>query len=244
MTGLKAVVDTILEFQAESGKPLAIVLAGHNGSGKSTMWYDHLAPALKTPLINADRMMLSVLPEPAQSTRRLPRWAQELRDHDRNWMSVAQQSVDSFVVNAMKAGVPFAYETVFSHWVEHEDGTVESKIDRIREMQAAGYFVFLFFVGLSNVDLSIGRVQTRRAKGGHAVPVDKLFERFPRTQKAIGRAVLVADASILVDNSADESQAFTVARVQQKDDVFYDIRSGADAPRRMVEWLDKVVPMA
>ena len=241
MNDLSTAVGAILSIQAESGKPLAIILAGHNGSGKSTMWYRHLAPALKVPLINADRMMLSVLPEPGSSGR-LPAWAQELRDTDQNWMVVARESVDSFVVNAMRAGVPFAYETVFSHWVEHEDGTVESKIDRIHQLQAAGYFVLLFFVGLSNVNLSIGRVITRHANGGHTVPNDRLLARFPKTQRAIGQAIPVADASILVDNSADESKAFTVARVQDGQTLLFDIRASG-APKRISEWLDRVAPL-
>jgi predicted ABC-type ATPase len=58
-----AAVLKVITRQKSSGKPLAIVLAGHNGAGKSTMWYDHLAPQLKLPLVNADRMMLSVLPD-------------------------------------------------------------------------------------------------------------------------------------------------------------------------------------
>jgi predicted ABC-type ATPase len=238
---LSTAVDAVLSVQAQSGKPLAIILAGHNGSGKSTMWYRHLAPALKVPLINADRMMLSILPE-AGSSGRLPAWAQELRDTDRNWMGVARESVDSFVVNAMRAAVPFAYETVFSHWVEHEDGTVESKIDRIHQLQQAGYFVLLFFVGLSNVNLSIGRVITRHANGGHSVPNDRLLRRFPKTQRAISEAIPVADASILVDNSAEESKAFTVARVQAGKDLLYDVRS-PEAPKRIAEWLEKVAPL-
>src|SRR3954452_15433949 len=56
-------VGEVLKAQAESGKPLAIVLAGHNGSGKSTLWYKQLAPTIRIPLINADRMMMSILPE-------------------------------------------------------------------------------------------------------------------------------------------------------------------------------------
>jgi predicted ABC-type ATPase len=241
LNDLSTAVDAILSVQASSGKPLAIVVAGHNGSGKSTMWYRHLAPALKVPLINADRMMLSILPD-AGSSGRIPAWAQTLRDTDRNWMTVARESVDSFVVNAMRAGVPFAYETVFSHWVERADGRAESKIDRIRQLQAAGYFVLLFFVGLASVDLSIGRVITRYAKGGHTVPNDRLLSRFPKTQRAIGQAIPVADASILVDNSADESKAFTVARVQEGAALLYDVRTSG-APRRITEWLDKVAPL-
>lgn len=239
MNVLSTAVAAVLAAQQESGKPLAIVLAGHNGSGKSTMRYEHLAPTLKVPLINADRMMLSILPEPGAGAR-LPAWAQELRDTDLAWMAIARQSVDSFVVNALQAGVPFAYETVFSHWEEHADGRVESKIDRIRELQAAGYFVLLLFVGLANVDLSIGRVLMRQAKGGHAVPYERLVRRFPRTQRAIASAIPVADASVLVDNSADKSKAFTVVRVQVGPKVLYDIRVAGAAPRRVTKWLDKV----
>lgn len=241
MNVLGTAVEDVVARQAASGRPLAIIVAGHNGSGKSTMWYDHLAPALKVPLINADRMMLSVLPERGSSGK-LVGWAQTLRDTDKNWMKVARESVDSFVVNAMQARVPFAYETVFSHWRAREDGTFESKIDRIRELQAAGYFVLLLFVGLSDVGLSVGRVITRHAKGGHDVPQQSLLDRFPRTQRAIAQAIPVADASILVDNSADETKAFSVARVQVGADLLFDVRQAASPPARMVEWLSIVAP--
>lgn len=144
MGDLAATVDDIIKRQLVSGKPLAIVLAGHNGSGTSTLWYDHLADKLQVPLINADRMMLSILPE----TRPLPAWATHLRDDDEDWMGVAQKGVQSFVAQAMVQQVPFATETVFSYWQQREDGTFASKIDTIRELQQAGYFVLLIFVGL------------------------------------------------------------------------------------------------
>ncbi len=50
-------------------KPLAIILASHNGSGKSTFWYTKLADVLKIPFINADRLTLSILPEPEGNGR-------------------------------------------------------------------------------------------------------------------------------------------------------------------------------
>jgi pantothenate kinase-related protein Tda10 len=37
LTGLPEAVERILAAQQKTKKPLAIVLAGHNGSGKSTM---------------------------------------------------------------------------------------------------------------------------------------------------------------------------------------------------------------
>jgi predicted ABC-type ATPase len=241
LTSAIAAIRQVRQTQEKRSKPLAIVLAGHNGSGKSTMWRRSLADELRMPLVNADRMMLSILPEQA-SDGGLPVWAATLRDTDESWMRVSQQGVQAFVGHAMNAKVPFAMETVFSHWKARPDGTFDSKIDQIRQMQSAGYFVLLIFVGLGSVELSIGRVQTRVQENGHAVAEDKLRERYPRTQRAIREAVKVADASLLADNSRTPAQAFTVCRVQIDDREIFDIRAGGRAPSVILRWLDIVSP--
>jgi predicted ABC-type ATPase len=243
MTTLGDAVDRILKAQALSVKPLGVVLAGHNGSGKSTMWRKHLSSKFRIPLVNADRMMLAVLPE--SNNGRLVRWARELRDNDQSWMRVAQKGVEAFVAQAMANKVPFAMETVFSHWRERPDGVIESKIRLIEQMQDAGYFVLLCFVGLTNASLSVARVQTRVASGGHEVPLQKLLERFPRTQRAIRSASPIADATILFDNSLDQLRAFSVCRIQLRDEPVFDLR-GIDPPPppAIREWLDIVAPLA
>ena len=144
LPALQSAVEQVLEFQRRSGKPLAVIVAGHNGSGKSTMWAEQLVETLRIPLVNADRMMLSILPEPGANGH--PAWARALRDENASWMKVAQKGVEAFVAQAMGAKVPFAMETVFSHWRALPGGKFESKIDLIRQMQAAGYFVVLVFV--------------------------------------------------------------------------------------------------
>lgn len=185
--------------------------------------------------------MMSILPEVGKDEV-LPKWASELRDKNQGWMHVAQDGVQAFVVQALANKVPFATETVFSHWKDLGKGKFESKIDRIVDMQKAGYFVILFFVGLTNEQLSIGRVSTRVAKGGHDVTVQKLIDRFPRTQKAIGAATFVADATILVDNSRDESKAFSVCRIQMQKEEVYDVRDSTKVPAAIQQWLDIVSP--
>lgn len=158
-------------------------------------------------------------------------------------MQVAQRGVEAFVIQAMSQGVPFATETVFSDWRPQDDGSIASKIDRIREMQAAGYFVLLLFVGLSDAMLSIGRVTTRVARGGHAVEIDKLRERFPRTQRAINAALPIADAVILTDNSRELEHAFTVCRIQIGEAEVFDLRADeAPTPSPIATWLDIVAP--
>ena len=242
MNQAETAVAEMLKAQRKSGKPLAVVLAGHNGSGKSTLWEKRLAKSMQIPLVNADRMMLSILPA-ADDKGHLPTWAQNLRDQNRDWMKVAQHGVQYFVAQAMVFKVPFAMETVFSHWKARPDGTFESKIDLIRQRQAADYFVLLLFVGLSNSDLSIARVLTRVESGGHSIDADTLKNRFPRTQLAISHAAGIADATILFDNSSMEKQAFSVCRVQLKADEKYDRRASArKVEPAILEWLNIVAP--
>jgi predicted ABC-type ATPase len=176
VTELLEAVEQVRQAQKQTRKPLAIIVAGHNGSGKSTMWRRDLSGVLQMPLINAERLALSIYPEP-DSEGFLPQWAAAMRDADPAWLRVTQQGVTSFIGHAMAAKVPFAMETVFSHERTRDDGSRETKIDLVREMQAAGYFVLLFFVGLTNDDLSVLRVLTRVAQGGHGIPEGRLDRR-------------------------------------------------------------------
>lgn len=181
------------------------------------------------------------------ATRRgVPAWAQALRDENETWQRLSQGGVRLFRELIMKEKQSFAFETVFSHWKLLPNGTHESKIDDIKGMQRGGYVVVLIFVGLTSPQLSVLRVQNRKRTGGHDVPRDKLLERFPRTQAAIGQAATVADLTLMVDNSLDESAAFQFVRAQRKKRVLFDIREPAyrvDAAARAVAdpWLQKVV---
>ena len=242
LTSLGDAVSIILERQKEKRKPLAVIVAGHNGSGKSTMWNERLSATVQIPLINADRMMLSILPDARDHD--LPNWAKHLRDKDESWMRVAQLGVEAFVVQAMAHQVPFATETVFSHWKIISRGKIESKIDRIKDLQAAGYFVLLLFVGLSDIQLSMARVFTRVLAGGHDVEEQKLRDRFPRTQLAIRAASIISDATVMMDNSRGVEDAFTVCRVQLRKKVLFDIRDGNEkVASEILAWLDKISPL-
>lgn len=189
---------------------------------------------------------MSILPEPENGC--LVAWAQQLRDQNELWMQLSQQAVRAFVLSVQAAKVPFAFETVFSHWKRTPDGSHDSKYKTIQELQEAGYFVVLLFVGLVNADTSVLRVTTRVATGGHGVPEAKLKERFARTQKAIAHAAPLADMTLMFDNSRGVEQAFTLARAQQGAQVLFDCRDvgfNVDQGLRDVAslWLTKVAPL-
>jgi len=229
-----------------SGKPLAIILAGHNGSGKSTLWKEKFTDVLQIPLINADRLVLSILPEPKGDPPRLPSWADYLRDNDERWQRVSQLVVQSFIERALERRVSFAYETVFSYFERQPDGSYRSKGDLITGFQQAGYAVALLFVGLANAEISKFRVETRREQGGHAVPENKLYKRFPRTQEAIAMAAPRADLTLMFDNSRTPAKAFSLVRAQAGSVVHYDCRASGLDDKELVRvadiWLSKVAP--
>jgi predicted ABC-type ATPase len=240
--------NKLLTSMATGDKPLAIVLAGHNGSGKSTLWYDKLADQLKIPLINADRLTLSILPHPVDAKQTLRPWAAKLRDSDERWQKLSQEGVQLFMGLIMDQHMPFAFETVFSYLEKQVDGSYKSKADTILALQNAGYFVVLIFVGLASPELSILRVNTRRLQGGHDVPEKKLQQRFPRTQEAIRRAAPMADATFMYDNSRSIDKAFSPVRIQTKTVVLYDCRDASFAQEQELLdvatiWLSKVAPV-
>ena len=112
----------LLTSMPTGDKPLAIVLAGHNGSGKSTLWYDKLADQLRIPLVNADRLTLSILPPPIDQKQTLRPWAANLRDNDERWQKLSQDGVQLFMGLIMDQHMPFAFETVFSYLERQADG--------------------------------------------------------------------------------------------------------------------------
>jgi predicted ABC-type ATPase len=210
------------------------------------MWYTRLAGSLRIPLVNADRMMMSILPDADPETGRIPAWAQQLRDEDERWQILSQEGVRVFKRLVMDQRMPFAFETVFSHWKPLPGGGHESKADDIRAMQKAGYYVVLLFVGLTSADFSVLRVSTRKQQGGHDVDRAKLVSRFPRTQAAVGHAAPMADMTLMFDNSREEENAFTLVRAQKRRSVLFDARDPqftVDPELRAVSdpWLEKVV---
>lgn len=161
------------------------VLAGGNGSGKST-FYNTWLKNKGVEFINADliekRLDLTTDSEPSYEAAKIAR-------------KLFRENIEM--------GRSFCFETVFSH---------ESKLEMIKEAQRLGYFVNLVFIHLSNSDLNQLRVKQRVSTGGHPVPSDKIVSRIPRTLVLIKQAIQVADCSIVFDNSQYDNPYMPVAK--------------------------------
>lgn len=161
-------------------KPLLLVLAGPNGAGKSTFFEVYLAES-GLPFVNADRLALRISPSDPMA---VAYQAAELAETERRQL--------------LAEGRSFCMETVFSD-------PAGAKLGLLKDAQGAGYRVVLVFIGLAGPELSMARVIQRVEEGGHDVPDEKLYSRFPRTLANLKAALRFVELALLFDNSEVES---------------------------------------
>lgn len=154
--------------------PVLHLLAGPNGAGKSKLFAEVIGPATHLEFVNADEIAAQ-------------RWPGD----------PVGRSYDAAVIAAerraalLAARASFVTETVFSH---------ASKVELVKQASAAGYLVTLHVV-LVPEELAVARVAKRVEYGGHAVPEDKVRERFHRLWPLVAEAIAVADVTLVYDNS-------------------------------------------
>jgi predicted ABC-type ATPase len=153
-------------------RPQLWVFAGPNGAGKSTLVADRLKGRL--PTVNPDELALSL---PDGRNRELE--AGKLAVTARHAHLAARRS--------------FGFETTL---------TGRGELMLIRQARQIGYKTNLVFVGISSVELSVGRVSLRVSRGGHDVPHQALLRRFERSFGNLKKALTLVDRAFLVDNTA------------------------------------------
>lgn len=154
------------------------LLAGGNGSGKSTFYRIQLQPQ-GMPFVNADILAKELFPEqPEQRSYEAARLAEQIR------------------LQLIRERRTFCFETVFSH---------PSKIDFVAQAKTFAYEVVLVFIHLDNTVLNNARVSQRVEEGGHSVPENKVSERIPRTLKNIRQVLPLCDRVYLLDNSRSDN---------------------------------------
>ena len=107
------------------------MLAGGNGSGKSTFYRNRLAP-LGLPFINADILARQLYPQ-----------SPEAHSYDAAIVAAEMRS------RLLREKRSFCVETVFSH---------PSKIDFVAQAKTMGYEVVLVFIHLDLISLNKARV--------------------------------------------------------------------------------------
>jgi len=161
-------------------KPTLCVVAGPNGSGKTTTTIQLLNNewTADSLYINPDNIALEKYGDwnSQDAVLKAAQYATQLR------YDCLQQKRD------------FVFETVFSS---------PEKLEFLQKAKESGFFVRLFFVCTSSPTINIERVTQRYLNGGHEVPISKIISRYYKSLVNISKAIPFVDRAYIYDNSAD-----------------------------------------
>ncbi|HPO62012.1 MAG TPA: zeta toxin family protein [Candidatus Kapabacteria bacterium] len=164
-------------------KPKLIIIAGPNGSGKTSVtnkilqhqWIEGCV------YINPDNIA---------------------RDDFGDWNSPdavlkAVIKANEIRENKLSKREGIFFETVLS---------APDKIDFIKRAKQKGYFIRLFFVGTNSPDINASRITKRVMEGGHDVPITKIISRFSKSIANCCIAASIVDRFYAYDNSEEYAE--------------------------------------
>lgn len=175
----------------EEDRRLLVVIAGHNGAGKTTIYHERISVVLAgllTEHINPDEVEKAI-------TLDLGAHSHSNEEFEERAAKEAARLRRQF----LDRDINFSFETVLSD-------PKQDKVGFMDEARRRGYLVLLIAVGLDSIELSKARVAIRYAKGGHNVRRDKIESRYERVLLNFAHGARVATLAIFFDNSEDRSE--------------------------------------
>jgi predicted ABC-type ATPase len=159
--------------------PKLYVIAGPNGSGKTTFVFRFLPYyADCSNFVNADLIASGLSP-----------FSPEVAAIKAGKLMLDE--IDAF----RKQRADFAFETTLAG---------KTYVPLLKEMRESGYEVQIYYLWLRSVDLALERVANRVAAGGHDVPEETVRRRFERGLHNLFHLYPdLVDSWILFDNSGD-----------------------------------------
>lgn len=171
-------------------KPKLIIIAGPNGSGKTTITEQLLSHEWgdECIYINPDNIAKDKFGDwnSEDAVLKAAKFATEQR----------YQLLDS--------GKSVVFETVLSS---------EEKLEYIKKAKEAGYFIRVFFVCTESPSINAARIAGRYMEGGHSVPIEKIVSRYGKSIVNCKRLAMLVDRLYVYDNSIENQPARLLFRI-------------------------------
>ena len=162
-------------------KPTLCVVAGPNGSGKTSTTVQLLANEWSegSLYINPDNIAQEQFGDwnSPEAVLKAARYATDLR------------------YKCLNEKRDFVFETVFSS---------DEKLDFLRKAHESGFFIRFFFVCTSNPKINVSRITKRYLEGGHEVPISKIISRYYKSYVNATKAISFVDRAYIYDNSVED----------------------------------------
>ena len=170
-------------------KPVMCIVAGPNGSGKTTTTEQLLKNewGADSLYINPDNIAKDIYGD-WNSTEAVLKAAQKATEQR---------------YECLKNGTDFVFETVFSS---------TEKLDFVQKAKDEGFFIRIFYVCTESPLININRIAQRYLNGGHEVPISKTISRYYSSLKNISKAIKIADRVYLYDNSIENAAPRLILR--------------------------------
>ena len=176
-------------MRKEGHQPVLIVIAGPNGSGKTTITSQVLQSEWleDAVYINPDNVAQEMFGDwnSQDSVLKSAKYCQE-------WRERCLSNKESLI-----------FETVMSG---------QDKLDFILRAVKAGYFVRVFFVSTESPTINASRIAQRVMKGGHDVPISKVISRYLKSISNCVEIARLVDRLYIYDNSVENADASPLFR--------------------------------
>ena len=181
-----------MRFNTMEKKPVLCIVAGPNGSGKTTTTERLLKNewGADSFYINPDNIAKEIFGDWNSSDAVLK----------------AAQRATELRYECLEKSVDFVFETVFSS---------EEKMDFLRKAKEAGFFIRIFYVCTESPLININRIAQRYLNGGHEVPISKTISRYFGSLKKLAEAISIADRVYLYDNSVENTEPRLILRTSE-----------------------------
>jgi predicted ABC-type ATPase len=164
-----------------SKKPELVVIAGPNGSGKTSITEQLLQHTWTENCLYINPDIIA-------------------QNEFGGWNSPqaflqAARKADSLREEYLRDSRSMVFETVFS---------VQDKVEYLRRAQIAGFFIRLFFVCTDRPEINVARIAQRVREGGHGVPTDKIISRYSKSIAQCAAGISFVDRAYIYDNSVED----------------------------------------